>query len=557
MRRAKLLTAPLVTIAASLALAGTAQAGAVGYAVDDMVNDTANAVPDTTCDAPGAAACTLREALLETNATPTDDTITFTVNGTLTLGSTLTITEPTTIDGNGPANTIIDGNDSVRLFSVNGDPATFKDMRLEDGGLVEPGTDGGAAIKAANPVTLNNAVVTSSQITGSGNPQGAGIFASNAAASVTLIGSTVSGNTISTTGMSATLGGGISALGSFSATDSTVSGNQINTFNGLGGGVFAARGFTITRSTLSGNSAGFTTGQGGALYNDVGNVGTREIVNSTISGNMAVAFAGGVLTQDATTVTNSTFADNSSSGTGRDLTHVNAGTVTVKNTILASTDACSGMIVPAMPGHNIDSGMSCGFGASNGNQQNTDPQLQALALNPPGTTATRALSPTSPALNAADPAAQCGASIITDQRGVSRIEGSGCDVGAFELEYRSFSVARTGSGSGSITSAPAGIDCPSDCFESVPHGAVITLTATPATGSSFTGWSQCDSPAGATCTQTLDDSETVIAGFMANPPPTGGGGTTTPATPAPPKCKKGQKLVKGKCRKKKKKKKKK
>ena len=50
-------------------------------------------------------------------------------------------------------------------------------------------------------------------------------------------------------------------------------------------------------------------------------------------------------------------------------------------------------------------------------------------------------------------------------------------------------VAKAGDGSGTVTSSPAGINCGADCSESYPQGAVVTLTAAPATGSTFAGWS--------------------------------------------------------------------
>jgi hypothetical protein len=49
-------------------------------------------------------------------------------------------------------------------------------------------------------------------------------------------------------------------------------------------------------------------------------------------------------------------------------------------------------------------------------------------------------------------------------------------------------VARAGSGSGTVTSSPTGIDCGSACAWSYASGPVMTLTATPAAGSIFTGW---------------------------------------------------------------------
>jgi Divergent InlB B-repeat domain len=41
---------------------------------------------------------------------------------------------------------------------------------------------------------------------------------------------------------------------------------------------------------------------------------------------------------------------------------------------------------------------------------------------------------------------------------------------------------------GSVTSNPAGINCGADCTSSYPSGTVVTLTAAPATGSTFAGW---------------------------------------------------------------------
>lgn len=49
-------------------------------------------------------------------------------------------------------------------------------------------------------------------------------------------------------------------------------------------------------------------------------------------------------------------------------------------------------------------------------------------------------------------------------------------------------VSRLGDGDGGITSAPAGIDCGATCAAHFYSGAAVTLTATPATGSVFSGW---------------------------------------------------------------------
>lgn len=50
-------------------------------------------------------------------------------------------------------------------------------------------------------------------------------------------------------------------------------------------------------------------------------------------------------------------------------------------------------------------------------------------------------------------------------------------------------VSKSGTGSGTVTSSPAGISCGSDCQEAYAAGTAVTLTATPATGSTFGGWS--------------------------------------------------------------------
>jgi YVTN family beta-propeller protein/YD repeat-containing protein len=50
-------------------------------------------------------------------------------------------------------------------------------------------------------------------------------------------------------------------------------------------------------------------------------------------------------------------------------------------------------------------------------------------------------------------------------------------------------VTKKGTGTGTVTSSPAGINCGSDCNENYSKGTQVTLTATPSTGSSFAGWS--------------------------------------------------------------------
>ena len=62
---------------------------------------------------------------------------------------------------------------------------------------------------------------------------------------------------------------------------------------------------------------------------------------------------------------------------------------------------------------------------------------------------------------------------------------------------RTLTVVKSGGGSGTVTSNPAGINCGSDCSASFTNGTSVTLTATPASGSTFAGWEGegCSAPA--------------------------------------------------------------
>jgi len=85
---------------------------------------------------------------------------------------------------------------------------------------------------------------------------------------------------------------------------------------------------------------------------------------------------------------------------------------------------------------------------------------------------------------------------------------------------RSLTVEKSGSGSGGVTSAPAGIDCGADCTEAYDHGTSVTLTATPADGSTFTGWSGGGCTGTGTCVSILDADRMVTATFTTPPPDT-------------------------------------
>src|SRR5207244_3384039 len=68
-------------------------------------------------------------------------------------------------------------------------------------------------------------------------------------------------------------------------------------------------------------------------------------------------------------------------------------------------------------------------------------------------------------------------------------------------------------GTGSVSSSPPGISCGTDCSEPYDRGTVVTLTAAPGSGSTFNGWSGCDTVSGATCTVTMTAAKSVSATF--------------------------------------------
>ena len=82
------------------------------------------------------------------------------------------------------------------------------------------------------------------------------------------------------------------------------------------------------------------------------------------------------------------------------------------------------------------------------------------------------------------------------------------------LPSYTLSVTKSGSGSGTVTSSPSGIDCGSDCSENFTNGASVTLTAATAAGSTFAGWSGACSGT-ADCTVAMTAARSVTATFAA------------------------------------------
>ena len=101
----------------------------------------------------------------------------------------------------------------------------------------------------------------------------------------------------------------------------------------------------------------------------------------------------------------------------------------------------------------------------------------------------------------------------------------------FALNSEVLQVVSAGSGSGTVTSAPAGISCGSTCSHAFSYGNLVTLTAVPAIGSTFTGWSGACSGT-STCTVTMTADKSVTATFALSHVPAGSGSGTATGTPA-------------------------
>ncbi|MGH7893121.1 MAG: choice-of-anchor Q domain-containing protein [Candidatus Binatia bacterium] len=203
------------------------------------MNSTVDAIDDN----PGngvchtaAGACSLRAAVQEANALSGGDTITLpagvytlTVVGEgedLAATGDLDIKEAVGITGAGAATTIVDGNDTDRVFHVAA-PLTLSGVTIRNGNGV---TYGGAILAFAAGEVLS---LTDSQIAGSKAVHGGGLYV-DAGAIVTLERVSITDNT------GTTAGGAIeNSSGSVTLRNATVSGNK------AGHGVGVANGDTL------------------------------------------------------------------------------------------------------------------------------------------------------------------------------------------------------------------------------------------------------------------------------------------------------------------------
>lgn len=421
---------------------------------------------------PGTGGCDLTECTLREAIAYAQDgaTITFVpgLTGTITLGSPLQIHSKgtLTIQGPGAGSLTIAGNGTQSVFSTAFGTTTLSDMTITGGGQADFPYDGGGIYAWAGTLHLVRTTVTGNSATGTGGGIGADWT------QIYITESTISGNT-------AVSGGGVHVTdGALSLTESTVANNSA-TANGSGGGISTARGTNVTltdclvvnneaagsgggaylytnlvrveRCTFAGNSANGYMSSGGALHLSGGTTDpVATVVNSTFSGNTAWRGAaihnyGANTSINQTTITGNPSTGEVGSGLGVGALAAARPPLQVKGSIIWGNPggdvAIDGYLIYPLTslGYNLVGAagenvtLSSIFNQTGDQIGITDPKLGSLQINTPGTTPTHALLAGSPAIDAGVCTDAGGEDVLTDQRGVSRPQGSGCDVGAYEL----------------------------------------------------------------------------------------------------------------------------
>ncbi len=243
------------------------------------ITSVARAATYTVTNTSSSGAGTLADAVAQTNAGSGGDTIVFSgagASGTISLSSTLTISQSVTITGPGANLLTISGSNAAQVVNVEAGTVNLSGVTIANGNNA---SGAGGGIEVASGATLN------------------------------LTGRTVTSNTV---GNGGGYGGGIANNGTLNLTDSTVSANTAISGSGDGGGIVNNGALTLTNSTVAGNSAD----NGGGIFNVGGPV---TLVNVTISANTASTDGGGIFMNAGTlSASNSIVAGNTTTGNAGD-----------------------------------------------------------------------------------------------------------------------------------------------------------------------------------------------------------------------------------------------
>ncbi len=306
---------------AALVLASSAPAGANAPIVVDSLTD----------DGTGT---TLRDAIDQANSVGGQDTITFSVTGTITLTSDLpNIDEGTLIQGPGADQLTVDGDDSFQIFNFFGISTAEYDSSVSGLTLTggHTGVAGGAIVKAYSNgnLAISDCVITGNSTDGPGG----GIALYDTRGDITITDTVVSDNE------SGSGGGGLAASDNdpghemhVTVTGSSFTGNHADT---IGGGIWAQHGvIDVSDTTVSVNDAA-SFGGGLALY-DV----EATFTGVTIDGNESGTSVGGGLQASSATVSivDSSISDNVASRGGGGL-YLGGSTLTVSGSTIAGNEA--------------------------------------------------------------------------------------------------------------------------------------------------------------------------------------------------------------------------
>lgn len=407
-----------------------------------------------------AAGLTLREAINSANSTAGTDSITFSfaMPATITLKSALPeIHEALTIDGPGPNNLTVSGDNAFAIFGAATDQAVvFKDLTVANGrastGNVGSHNGGAFHFGAFPQITIDNCVVTNNRANdGDG---GAIDFRGFSTYHLTITNSTFSNNQADGAGGAIFFQQTSSATGTrLTITDSTFTNNTA--FGSGGGAIACAATMSVTDSTFTNNDASFFNGNGGAIAGGINTIvgctfvgnsaddlggamscATALIQNSTITGNDAGS-GGAVAVASTLTVQNSTITGNSATVAGGGFYQASgpAETIITDSTVIQGNTAPSGPDVSTegtLKATTTAIGSKSGVTTFNNVSGNLigDPNIKLSPLgNYGGPTQTQRPLPGSSLLNkGSNPAG-----LIRDQRGSPRVFGAAADIGAVEF----------------------------------------------------------------------------------------------------------------------------
>ncbi len=95
---------------------------------------------------------------------------------------------------------------------------------------------------------------------------------------------------------------------------------------------------------------------------------------------------------------------------------------------------------------------------------------------------------------------------------INRVTANHAVVVTYEADPETLTARKTGTGSGTLSAS--GLTCSGlTCSGTYGYNTTVTITATPDTGSSFTGWTGCDSTSGLTCVIAMTATRSVTANF--------------------------------------------